>query len=70
MYGPVLAGELQDGSRRLATLLGLPLLQVAFVLSVRGEWRFLHATGFVDWQLGGHALARALVRALLPGEAS
>lgn len=60
VYGPPLPRPLRDGVRRLAALLGLPLLQVGLDRDSGGEWRFIDATGNVDFRRGGLALARDL----------
>jgi hypothetical protein len=64
VFGPLLPRDLQDGCRRLATLLGVPLLQVALHHSHQAGWRFVDATGTVDFRHGGHALAGAIAAAV------
>ncbi len=66
LYGPPLPRTLEDGVRRLAWLLDLPLLQVGLDRDACGTWRLVDATGDVDFRRGGDALARdlaALMRA-------
>ena len=64
LFGPLLPRPLQDGCRRLALLLGAPLLQVELHQSSEHAWRFLTASGAVDFRIGGKALARDLAQAL------
>lgn len=64
LYGALLPRHLQDGCRRLATLLGTPLLQIGLHQSSEHGWRFAHASGVADFRLGGRPLARALAQAL------
>lgn len=63
VFGPILPRPLQDGCRRLAALLGVPLLQVSLHHS-REPWQFVDATGVVDFRIGGRPLAAAIGRAL------
>lgn len=60
LCGSLLPPPLQDGARRLALLLGLPLLQVDLDRDSGGAWRFVGATGDVAFRRGGAALVRAL----------
>jgi len=60
LYGSLLPRSLQDGVRKLALLLGLPLLEVALDRAADGAWRFVGATGDVAFRRGGAALVRAL----------
>jgi hypothetical protein len=64
LFGPLIPRRLQDGCRRLAVLLGVPLLQVLFQHSTEAGWWFAGATGFADFRLGGEPLAAAIARAL------
>jgi len=64
LYGPLLPRHLQDGCRRLAVLLGAPLLQIHLHRSSAQGWRFVDASGAADFRIGGKPLARALVLAL------
>jgi hypothetical protein len=64
LFGPLLPRSLQDGCRRLATLLGAPLLQVELHQSSEHGWRFVNASGAADFRIGGKPLARDLARAL------
>ena len=63
-FGAPLPGELQEGCRRLATLAGMPLLQVLLQSSRSSGWRFVGATGAVDFRLGAEALAAFMAAAL------
>jgi hypothetical protein len=63
LFGPILPRHLQDACCRLAVLLGVPLLQVAFQHAPGGAWRFVDATAFVDFYAGGRPLAAAIARA-------
>jgi len=64
LYGSLLPRHLQDGCRRLAALLGAPLLQVRFHRPSGQGWRFVDASGAADFRIGGKPLARALAQAL------
>jgi hypothetical protein len=64
MFGTLLPRPLQDACRRLATLTGTSLLQVALNRSRERGFRFVNASGAVDFRLGGKPLARALALAL------
>ena len=64
LFGPILPRDLQDACRRLAILLGLPLMQVALRRLRTGEWRFMSVTGNADFRLGGSGLAAAIGREL------
>jgi hypothetical protein len=70
LFGTLLPASLQDGCRRLARLLGVPLLQVLFHRSSEDGWQFVAASGTVDFRLGGAPLAAALARACAAGAAS
>lgn len=70
LYGSRLPHPLQDGVRRLASLLDLPLLQVGFDRGPRGAWRFVDATGDVDFRRGGDAFARDLAAVMSPRPAA
>jgi hypothetical protein len=63
-FGMLLPRPLQDSCRRLATLTGTSLLQVALNHSRERGFRFVNASGAVDFRLGGKPLARALAPAL------
>jgi len=63
IFGMLLPRAFQDGCRRLAAMAGTPLLQVEFNQSERDGFRFVGATGAVDFRIGGKALARDLARA-------
>jgi hypothetical protein len=63
LFGPIVPRELQDGARRLATLLGLPLLQVSFYKAA-DRWLFVAASGAADFRIGGEPLAASLAAAL------
>ena len=63
VFGTLLPRTLQDGCRRLAALIGTPLLQVAFNRSRERGFRFVSASGAVDFRLGGKPLARDLALA-------
>ena len=53
------AATLQDGCRRLALLLGVPLLQVGLCTDRPGRvGGFVNASGAVDFRIGGKPLAR------------
>ena len=62
LFGPILPRHLQDACCRLAVLLGVPLLQVAFQHAPGGAWRFVDATAFVDFCAGGRPLAAAIAK--------
>ena len=64
VFGPLIPRKLQDGCRRLAALLGVPLLQVLLHHSSQAGWGFAGATGFADFRLGGEPLAAAMAHAL------
>jgi hypothetical protein len=64
LFGPLLPRDLQDGCRRLAALLGAPLLQVMLHHSPEHGWRFVNVSGAVDFRVGGRPLAAALAAAL------
>ena len=64
LFGPLLPRGLQDACRQLAVLLGVPLLQVMLHQSPGLGWRFVNATGSVDFRIGGKPLALAIGRAL------
>jgi hypothetical protein len=64
IFGPVVPRALQDGCRRLAVLLGVPLLEVALSHSAEGGWRFQGARGLADFRAGGAPLAAAISRTL------
>jgi hypothetical protein len=64
VFGPILPRSLQDGCRRLATLLGTPLIQVLLHHSRENGWRFVGVPADVDFRAGGRPLARAVARAL------
>jgi len=63
LFGPSIPAHLGEGCRRLAVLLGAPLLQVLFHHSAEAEWRFVGATGFADFRIGGDPLAAAMAQA-------
>lgn len=63
VFGPILPRPIQDGCRRLASLLGVPMLQVLFHQSHDNGWRFVHAHGAVDFRIGGRPLAAAIAQA-------
>jgi hypothetical protein len=60
MFGAVLPRALQDGCRRFAALTGVPLLQIEFNQSRERGFRFVNASGAVDFRIGGKPLARDL----------
>ena len=60
MFGMLLPRTLQEGCRRLATLTGAPLLQVQFNQSRERGFRFVNASGAVDFRIGGKPLAHDL----------
>lgn len=64
IFGPVIPRGLQDGCRRLAVLLGVPLLQVLLHHSREAGWWFAGATGLADFRVGGEPLAAAIAQAL------
>jgi hypothetical protein len=64
LFGPILPRALQDGCRRLSVLLGAPLLQVVLQQRAGDGWRFVNASGAVDFWIGGKPLAAALGQAL------
>jgi hypothetical protein len=64
LFGPLLPRPLQDGCRRLAALLGVPLLQVLLHQSRENGWRLVDATGAADFRIGGRALAAAIAKAM------
>ena len=64
LYGALLPRQLRDGCRRLAVLLGAPLLQIHLHRSSGHGWRFVDASGAADFRIGGKPLARALAQAL------
>jgi hypothetical protein len=64
LFGALLPQSLQESCRRLALLLGAPLLQVRLHRSAARSWRFVDASGDVDFRTGGWPLASALARAL------
>ena len=64
VFGPILPRSLQDGCRRLAALLGVPMLQVLMHHDRAHGWRFVNATGTVDFQIGGRPLVSALASVL------
>ena len=64
LYGSLLPRHLQDGCRRLAVLLGTPLLEVRLHRPSGQGWRFVDASGAADFRIGGKPLARALAQAL------
>jgi len=66
VFGPLIPRDLQDACGRLAYLLGVPLLQIFLHQSREHGWRFVDATGRVDFRAGGQPLAAALVRGLTP----
>lgn len=63
LYGTLLSTKLQDGCRRLAMLAGASLLQIEFHRSSEHGLRFVHASGAVDFRIGGRPLARDLALA-------
>jgi hypothetical protein len=63
VFGAILPAPVQDGCRRLAALLGLPLLQVLLHQSPTAGWRFAGASGLADVRVGGRPLAAALAHA-------
>jgi hypothetical protein len=65
LFGPPLPRHKQEGCRRLAALLGVPLLQISFHQSFETGWRFLAASGAVDFRIGGQPLATAVAEALV-----
>jgi hypothetical protein len=67
MFGPVIPRSLQDAARRLAALLGVPLLQVFLRQSKESGWRFVDATGHVDFRVAGQPLAAGVAYALAAG---
>jgi hypothetical protein len=62
-YGALLPPPLQNGCRRLAVLAGASLLQVEFNRSSEHGFRFVNASGAVDFRIGGRPLARDLALA-------
>jgi hypothetical protein len=64
LFGSPIPHEIQDGCRRLSMLLGTPLLQVQLHRSRDDCWRFIGASGAVDFPLGGRPLAMAIAHAL------
>lgn len=64
VFGRVLPLGLQDGCRRLAALLGVPLLQAFLHRSREHGWRFVDAVPSVDFRAGGRPLASAIAGAL------
>ena len=52
--------DLEEGCRRLATLVGAPLLQIQFHRPRANGFRFVGASGAVDFRIGGMPLARDL----------
>ncbi len=70
LFGPLLPRRLQDGCRQLALLLGVSLLQVELHQSSEHGWRFVNASGAVDFRIGGRPLARDLARALVRSAAA
>lgn len=64
IFGPLLPRELQESCHRLATLIGVPLLQVALHRSNDGSWHFVGASGSVNFPAGGKSLTAAIYRAL------
>lgn len=67
VFGPVLPRPIQDGCRRLAVALGVPLLQVDFAREPAGGLSFAGASGSVDFRIGGRALASAMASAFNSG---
>jgi hypothetical protein len=63
LFGTLLPRALQDGCRRLAMLTGAPLLQIEFTQSRELGFRFVNASGAVDFRVGGKPLARDLALA-------
>ena len=70
VFGPLLPRGLQDACRGLAALLGTPLLQIELQHAAGEPWRFVSATGQVDFRLGGTPLVRALAQTLATREAA
>lgn len=60
LFGRILPRNLRDGCVRLATLLGVPLLQILLHHSVGFGWRFVAATGMADFRIGASRLAAAI----------
>jgi hypothetical protein len=67
VFGAVIPRGLQDAARRLAVLLGVPLLQVFLHQSNEDGWRFVHATGRVDFRMAGRPLAAGVAHAFAAG---
>jgi hypothetical protein len=65
VFGPVLPRPWQDGGVRLAVSLGVPLLEVRLERSTEGHWRFVTASGLVDFRHGGRPLVAALRQAFI-----
>lgn len=63
LFGALLPRPLQDACRRLAVLLGVSLLQVDLNQTPERGWRFVNASGVVDFRIGGKMLARDLAQA-------
>jgi len=70
LFGTLLPTPLQEGCRRLAALTGAPLLQIAFNHSRARGFRFVNASGSVDFHIGGKPLARALTGAFVRSAAA
>jgi hypothetical protein len=66
LFGPIMPHSVQDGCRRLAALLGVPLLQVLLHHSDERGWLLVDAVGHVDFRFGGQPLAAAIAGALAP----
>jgi hypothetical protein len=63
VYGAPVPDDLREACLRMASLLGVPLLQILFHRSPEVGWQFVDASGHADYRLGGSALAAALARA-------
>jgi hypothetical protein len=70
VFGPLVPRAVQDGCRGLASLLGTPLLQVELQQTASEPWRFVSATGMVDFRIGGRPLVKALAQTLATREAA
>jgi hypothetical protein len=66
LFGSLLPRPLQEACRRLAALIGVPLLEVRLHQSAERGWCFLGASGAADFRNGGRALAAAVAHALAP----
>jgi hypothetical protein len=64
LFGAPVPPDVGDGCRRLAALLGVPLLHVFLHRSGGNDWRFVDASGAVDFRIGGRPLATAIAQAL------